>query len=87
MSANCGNCEVRAEESALYTYSPFAVPIWTELSSSRYSLDLLAADLAKKWLVIGAFLRYFIFCRNLTYRLTPRFTTASSSIVTNITSA
>ena len=76
---------VKAEENALETHSSspgYQYGPNTVVESENQLLSYWRLILAKKWIVIGAFLLVFLFVAVATYRLAPRYT-ASASIVTN----
>src|SRR5215471_11093365 len=76
---------IKAEETALETHSSspgYQYGPNTIVESENQLLSYWRLILARKWIVIGAFLLVFTFVAFATYRLAPRYT-ASASIVTN----
>ena len=76
---------VRAEENAIEMPSAstnYHYGVGPGVAAENQILSYWRMIVAKKWIVIGAFLLVFTFVAVATYRLTPRYT-ASASIVTN----
>src|SRR5215475_6857083 len=76
---------IRAEETALEVPSPinsYQYGAGQTVEAENQLLSYWRLILARKWIVIGAFLLVFTFVAFATYRLAPRYT-ASASIVTN----
>jgi len=81
---------VKAEEHALETHSSspgYQYGPNTIVESENQLLTYWRLILAKKWIVIGAFLLVFLFVAIATYRLTPRYTASASIVTNNATSA